>query len=285
MVRGQGGRGEAELCEQTRKVVDGVDWPCEVKTLYQQENLGCRRAVSTAITWFFDNVDAGIVLEDDCLPAESFFRFCSELLVRYRDDMRVGMISGNNHGFKLYDSSLSYSFSKHGAIWGWASWRRAWARYDACTRPLSSKDEELVKRNISTHREYVDRWWQEAEKSIRGELDSWDFLWAVTRYSNSFLSIRPKVDLVSNIGFGEEATHTKGPGDKRYKIARQMEFPLVHPAVVIPDCVADDLFEAYRTKSFGLQRSAKIRRWIISTAKKHIGGPGHKQRGNTKQPG
>ena len=122
--------GEADLCEQARRVINGVDWPCEVKTLYRQENLGCRQAVSSAITWFFDNVEAGVVLEDDCLPIESFFRFCSELLIRYRDDTRIGMISGNNHGFRIYDDSLSYSFSKHGAIWGWASWRRAWRLYD-----------------------------------------------------------------------------------------------------------------------------------------------------------
>ena len=136
--------------------------------------------------------------------------------------------------------------------------------------PLSPKDTKLVKRSISTHEEYVDRWWREAEQSMRREVDSWAFLWAVTRYANNLLTIRPKVDLVCNIGFGEEATHTKGPGEKRYVVTGQMTFPFAHPTVVVPDLVADGLFEAHRTKGFGLNRSAKIKRWIKGTVKRYV---------------
>ena len=117
--------GEKELCEQARKIAQNVDWDCEVKTLFQKENLGCGKAVSHAISWFFENEDMGIILEDDCLPHQSFFKYCEELLEKYKNNDRIGIISGNNFQKKRKIGSFSYYFSDIVNIWGWATWARS----------------------------------------------------------------------------------------------------------------------------------------------------------------
>jgi len=126
----KGKEGEKEKYEQAREIIEQVDWNCEVRTLFREKNLGCKIAASSAIDWFFENVDEGIILEDDCLPSQSFFRFCQELLEYYRDDTRIMMISGNNFQFGKVRGEGSYYFSKYAHVWGWATWRRAWKHYD-----------------------------------------------------------------------------------------------------------------------------------------------------------
>ncbi|NTW99909.1 MAG: hypothetical protein HGB35_08300, partial [Geobacteraceae bacterium] len=190
---------EQQLCAEVRRVVERVDWPCKVTTLFSEHNFGCRQAVSSAITWFFTNVDSGIILEDDCLPEPSFFKFCTELLAKYEKDSRVGMISGNNFIPALYNAELSYSFSRHGLIWGWATWKRAWDQY-LVGHHLSTIEMDLIKANISQNKHFAEYWWKGAYAAIQGDLDTWDYLWGVTRYRNNFLVIRPNVNLVANIG-------------------------------------------------------------------------------------
>lgn len=236
--------GETQICAEVRSIVDQVDWPCEVKTRFNDHNLGCRHGVSSAITWFFDNVEAGIILEDDCLPNPTFFEFCSVLLVRYEKDSRIGMISGNNFCPKLYESEFSYSFSRHGLIWGWATWKRAWDEY-LTGHLLSEIEMDLVKANISQNRHFAEYWWKGACAAIRGELDTWDYLWGVTRYRNNFLVIRPKVNLVANIGFGSDATHTGGEAKIQYVMSEPIDLPLKHPYMVVPDRVSDDALEFF----------------------------------------
>lgn len=237
--------GEEQICAVTRRVVDQVDWPCKVKTLFREQNMGCRWAVSSAITWFFDNVDAGIILEDDCLPDLSFFPFCTELITKYKDDKRIGMISGNNFCSKLYDDELSYSFSRHGLIWGWATWKRAWDDYMIDNSKLNMKEICLIKANISQNRYFIDYWWKGADAAMKGELDTWDYLWGVTRYRNNYLVIRPKVNLVANIGFGADATHTGGAANELYLGTESLEFPLQHPNIIVPDKISDDALELF----------------------------------------
>jgi hypothetical protein len=237
--------GEEELCAAAREVARLVDWPCRLETRFLERNAGCREAVSSALDWFFQQVEEGIVLEDDCLPEPSFFPFCSELLERYRGDARVGMISGNNFGFPLYREGLSYSFSRHGLIWGWATWKRAWAEYGK-GHALTEVEAELVKANISQDPRFVERWWEEAGPALRGEMDTWDYLWGVTRYRNNFLVVRPAVNLVGNIGFGAGSTHTTGVADPLYEKTRPISFPLVHPELFVPDRVADEALETQR---------------------------------------
>jgi len=122
--------GEIEKCQKSRKIATSVDWDCEVKTLFRDKNLGCKIAISSAIDWFFENVEEGIILEDDCLPHQSFFWFCQELLEYYRNDTRIMHISGDNFQFGRKRGEGSYYFSKYSHVWGWATWRRAWKCFD-----------------------------------------------------------------------------------------------------------------------------------------------------------
>src|SRR5262249_47548369 len=122
--------GEAEHCAEVRQLAMNVDWPCDVRTLFRDRNLGCRRAVSSAITWFFEQEPEGIILEDDCLPSFDFFPYCAELLERYRDDERVMAICGSAYADVSSDYPHSYYFSYYADMWGWATWRRAWLHYD-----------------------------------------------------------------------------------------------------------------------------------------------------------
>jgi glycosyltransferase involved in cell wall biosynthesis len=234
---------DEKLCKQTRKIIDTIDWPCEVHKNYAEENMGCGKRVSSGITWAFETCDKAIILEDDCMPDQSFFPFCEELLEMYKDDTRIGMISGNNHGYNLYDPGLSYSFSKHGKIWGWATWRRAWKHFDLSLKFLGNDNEHLIKANISNDVSFVSQWWKGVDSFLHGELDTWGYQWGVSRYANNLLTIRPKVNLVANIGFGGNATHTKGTPKNIFSTTTSIKFPLCHPKIIIPDTYADRQLE------------------------------------------
>ncbi|QJD78684.1 hypothetical protein [Spirosoma rhododendri] len=226
--------GEAALCEQTRQIARQVDWPCEVKTLFREENLGCKRAVSSAIDWFFSQVDAGIILEDDCLPEPTFFSFCTDLLDRYRDDDRVMHISGITFQARRdVTAGASYYFSGFASIWGWATWRRAWQRYTV--------DPAENARHVSLTAPYFNqrlRWI--LNEVITGRLDTWDVQWlvAIRRYNG--LSIVPRISQVTNIGFGLGATHTvRKPRWLADLFTEPLEQPLVHPPTVAINTDAD----------------------------------------------
>jgi len=233
------------LCDQTRAFINKIDWDCEIHKNYAETNMGCGIRVSSGITWAFETCDRAIILEDDCVPDLSFFPFCEELLERYKNDSRIGMISGNNYGYDLFDHNVSYSFSKHGHIWGWATWRRAWNSF---TLDLTSFNEQTinnVKSNISCNKDFVNYWWKGAKSVMNGSLDSWDYQWGVIRYINNYLTIRPKCNLVANIGFNRYATHTKGKGKQVYGEKFEIDFPLVHPKYILPDYIADKMIENF----------------------------------------
>lgn len=236
---------DEQLCKETREKISRVIWKCNIQKNYSDINLGCSKRVSSGISWAFQYCDLAIILEDDCIPDPTFFQFCEELLERYKDDDRIGMISGNNFGFNLYDKNLSYSFSKHGKITGWATWKRCWEKFDLNMGFLDKKSTEIIKSNISPNAYFVEKWWEGVDAVLQGKSDSWAFPWAVTRYLNNWLTIRPKVNLVAHIGFGENATHTKDQGTDVYKKVGQMSFPLVHPSILIPDVNADRQLEDF----------------------------------------
>lgn len=199
--------GDAEACEIVREyVLSHIDWPCDVKTLFRENNLGCKIAVSSAITWFFENEEEGIILEDDCLPDLSFFRFCGELLERYRDEDRVMMISGNCHLPKGMPVDASFYFSRFAYIWGWATWRRAWARFEL--DPLARIDEReyplLVPGYLSKR---LQKWWLKILRSHPEQGSSWAVLWQIAIWKNQGSSINPAVNLVSHID--TKGTHMK----------------------------------------------------------------------------
>jgi len=212
-------QGEAEKCKEVRKIIDeGIDWDCEVYKLYREKNLGCKIAVSSAIDWFFENIEEGIILEDDCLPSQSFFWFCQELLEKYRDDKRVMMISGTNYGFVEDNFPYDFFFSKYVAIWGWATWKQAWRKYDLKMRKFDEIQKcDMLKLFFPNNREYRARL-NDFQLASLGRIDTWDFQWSFACLINSGLSIIPRINLVKNIGFGDEATHTKGKGKTFSKI-------------------------------------------------------------------
>jgi hypothetical protein len=261
---------DAVRCAETRAVVHAVDWPCEVFTLFQEENLNCGLAPVTAMNWFFEHEPEGIILEDDCVPSPSFFQFCAELLARYRDDARVMHIGGNNFGSEankpLGPNDPSYHFSTQRNSWGWATWRRAWQLYD-----YHLTDFERVKASGELDTTFTGP----LEKRYRlskmaGVLalpqppDVWDYQWEYTIARHQGLYIVPAVNLVGNIGFGNGSTHTHDGDDVMSAVpARDLVFPLRHPAAVTQDRKRDNR----RFNEFLMSRLSTIARRLFAGQK------------------
>jgi hypothetical protein len=244
--------GEAERCERARRIATAVDWPCEVHKLLRDRNLGCREAPIGAITWFFEHEEEGIVLEDDCLPAASFFRFCDELLARFREDQRVMCITGNNFQHDMGEYPYSYYFSKYNHCWGWASWRRAWRMYDADTALLPEFKRSRALNAMSLSPEFAEYWERCFESTYTGHLDAWDYQWTFCCWAQNGLTATPRVNLVSNIGFGPGATHTTDRTNPLGQMATGiLQFPLDHP----PLLTAHQGFDAFADRAmFGIHR-------------------------------
>lgn len=222
--------GEREKCEYIRKwVLENIDWECEVKTLFQDKNLGCGLAPATAITWFFEHVEEGIILEDDCVPHPDFFGYCEELLQKYKDDKRVAVIGGDNFQNGKKRGNASYYFSKYSYTWGWATWRRVWKGYQF---DLHKLDKTLMWLKIDAiFRTDIERnYWKSIFETISVSNDeAWDYqLWFHVWY-NGMYSIAPNVNLVKNIGFGTNATHTHDADSKQAFLETQPILPLYHP--------------------------------------------------------
>lgn len=186
--------------------MQNIDWECEVKTLFRDQNLGCKYAVSGSITWFFENEEQGIILEDDCLPSQSFFWYCEELLERYKGDLRVGQISGFNRFGKI-DLSYDYFFSKYPMIWGWATWRSRWEKYSPDPLLINEVKENKFFETIFNKDEAKQRLLN-VELAKYGQINTWDYQWAFAMYVNDFKSVIPSKNMIINLGFGEDATHT-----------------------------------------------------------------------------
>lgn len=228
-------------CNDARAIIDYIDWDCELKTLFQDNNLGCKKAVSAGIDWFFKNVEEGIILEDDCLPEVSFFAFCEELLRKYRFDERVMQICGSNFIKDYRRSEYSYYYSLFGPIWGWASWRRAWIHYDVNMKLWPEIKKDGVLNDICLNKDEVQFRYELYEKLYKGEIDTWDYQWGFAKMINSGLSITPNVNLISNIGFGDDATHTSLPSSSHFANmqTKPIVFPLIHPKFMVRDKVSD----------------------------------------------
>jgi hypothetical protein len=221
--------GEAEKCAAARAIIDGVDWECEVLTNYSDVNLGCGKRPATGIKWVFEQVEEAIILEDDCLPNYSFFRFCELILEEYRYDQRIMMISGTNWLGEWKSNIQSYHFSYYGGTWGWASWRRAWQYFDYEIK-LWEKNEirERIRDVIADNEQFRSRekiYWNTYKNP--STITWWDYQWGFARLLQSGLSIVPSVNLISNIGFGNDATHTKSNESAVANIkSTEIEFPL-----------------------------------------------------------
>lgn len=221
-------------CEDTRKITELIDWPCTVERLYRKVNLGCGVGPSDAISWFFNNVDSGIILEDDCVPDQSFFKFCDELLEKYEDDKRIMMISGDNFQDKNTTITDSYYFSRHCHCWGWATWKRAWNLFDfnMSSWPTFKKRNNLLE--LFDGNCLVSKYWESVFNYVyKGKKDIWDYQWTYACVSNGGMTILPAVNLVTNIGVGEGATHTARRGKSTEIPSSSISFPLKHPKLIL----------------------------------------------------
>jgi hypothetical protein len=231
--------GEAEKCAATRRIIEGVNWDCEVIVNYSNKNLGCKNRVASGLDWVFEQVPEAIILEDDCLPDPSFFRFCEELLERYREDERISMISGANFQFGRKNSEYDYYFSRYNHIWGWASWRRVWQHYSREARIWPEfRDIGFIESVIKSKDER--RFWTKAFQSVYdGKIDTWDYQLVLALWGQGMVSVIPSVNLISNIGFGADATHTTGASMYASIPVKAISFPLRHPEIFLPDTKAD----------------------------------------------
>lgn len=223
---------DKERCEAARKIIREISWPSEVITNFSEKNLGCKEAVSKGITWFFEHVDEGIILEDDCIPSPSFFPFCDQLLERYRSNKEVMHINGTTFltPQEATNQSDSYHFSRIPHVWGWATWKRAWSMYDIDMKGIDSVQ------NSFPHAKY----WKNLWKHVRNKkIDTWDAQWVYSIMSNGGLTITPTDNLIENIGFDGDATHTK-TGNAFARKAAIVDTVLTHPAAIVIDEAADE---------------------------------------------
>lgn len=259
--------GEPENCEQVRAIATRVDWPCEVKTLFRERNLGCKEAVSSAISWFFGQEEEGIILEDDCLPVNSFFRFCDIMLERYRYDTRIRHIAGSNLQFGKTWGDVGYYFSNLTHVWGWAGWRRVWHDYDKDLKLYKAEEVRNRLSNIFDDPLTLDTWEDIFRKLKAGEIDTWDYQLTFINFFNNGLSVIPNQNLISNIGFGGSSTHTGDTANPYANLPTEEMGDIVHPLYILPERQADheiaklifNLEERYARHN---KLSRRLKRWI-----------------------
>jgi len=229
-----------------KKIVENVDWSCEVRYNYAEKNMGCRRRIETAISWVFEQVDRVIVLEDDCVPCNDFFRFCSELLEQYKDDNRVGMICGHDEHPCVADlprNGASYYFDRFTSIWGWATWRRAWEMHDPELSYWPAMRDSGVLKDFFVEKSSVALWKIHFEGVYSKKVDTWDTGLFLTAIKNNWLSIHAYAKLVINIGSGSSSrTDNNVAIKKKSWIDRPygtLTWPLVHPLTMVPSMMSE----------------------------------------------
>ena len=220
--------GEMEICDLTQKIVlQSINWDCEVKTLLRKENIGCKKAVSEGITWFFEHVEKGIILEDDCVPNECFFTFCEELLAKHQNDNKIMHITGSNLNDNIKFGDGSYYYSNYLNVWGWATWKRAWDKFDS---ELSDKAfySKLIDLTFSypSEREF---WKSRLDLIKLNQTDIWDYQWMFSIWKENGISLNTNYNFIENIGFGGAATHTFGK-TPYISTAKKNLKQIVHPS-------------------------------------------------------
>lgn len=271
---------DKEKCEKAREVTEDVDWPCQVNRLYQEVNLGCSKGPISAFDWFFSFEEEGIILEDDCLASTSFFSFCDEMLKHYRNDEKIILVSGCNLGFNL-QTGYSYGFSGVPNMWGWATWKRSAELVDyELTEWKNVKNklfhvykafrQSLFDTDLNWYRYWIDKFDRTIQQSV---ITWWDWQWIYYQARHNKLSIFPAVNLVRNIGFNEDATHTKeedNPAANLYSF--DLLIPFKHPLVIKRDlnyeenCLKWKLFYHKRLPwHFHIRHSFKM--WVIRKLK------------------
>jgi hypothetical protein len=228
------------LCQEVRDLVNEIDWPCNVTPLFREKHLNARESISSSITWFFENVEAGIILEDDCVCDVSFFHYCAENLERYRNDEEIMQISATNFNPGYEGKGVSYYFSRYALIWGWATWRRAWRHFDLSMRKIDKDSLRNRLQELFPRRQETTFWLAMYDYLKSGKIDTWDGQWVIAVFMNDGLCITPRVNLIQNLGFDATATNTSGTHDVVEQMtAGNLELPLSHPAEKVCDQAAD----------------------------------------------
>lgn len=231
--------------QMTRAILDNnIDWNCEVKKLYSNKNNGCKLGVSKAIEWFFNNEKEGIILEDDCLPHNDFFYFCKDMLEKYRFDERIWCISAHNLQKGEIHGEGSYYFSRYSHCWGWATWKRCWDQYDPNIKKWPYLKKIKLLKQILDNKKQIKYWTKIFDDLFyKSYPDTWDYQWTFTCLINSGLTIIPNINLISNIGFDEEATHTLigNPDTNNIELSQKQSglFPIIEPKLIVRSKSAD----------------------------------------------
>lgn len=234
---------DKQKCEQARKVITTIDWACELHTLYRDTNLGCGKAVSEALEWFFSYHEKCIIIEDDVLPDISFFHFANEMLEKYKDDKRIFNIIGTNIFSNWKSDQYDYFFSKSFSAWGWATWRRSFKQFDLHIKSWPEIKKNEILRNTALNEDQYNTWVYLFDLTYEDKIDTWDYQWCYSFLINNGLSIIPSRNLIKNIGFNNNATHTKVD----YRNVSNLDlftvqFPLKHPTYILPDLEYDNKY-------------------------------------------
>lgn len=246
LVVADGARFPEEIgkCSETRNIVEQVDWDCEVLTNFSEVNLGCKQRVSSGLDWVFKQVEEAIILEDDCLPDPTFFRFCEELLQLYQNNTQIMNILGSNFLLNRKKILDSYYFSRYTNAWGWATWRRAWHSYDVDMKQWPTIKESKFLNNFLDEKQAVKYWTKIFHAVYSNQIDTWDYQWTMACWLQNGLSVFPNTNLISNIGFSPQATHTNEKNCKFDSMSTQsMIFPISHPDSISRSKVLDDFVE------------------------------------------
>lgn len=230
--------GDAAAVARVRRIATAVDWPCEVSVRFADDNLGCRFGPVAGLDWAFGQVDRAVVLEDDCLPAPAFFPFCAHLLDRYAGDPTVMTIAGHRWEAPDQPDGDSYWFSRYPATWGWATWADRWRHFDLAMRQWPELREtgwlpRLVADPVAA------AFWRRTFDAMVAGMDAWDYAWLFASWRHGGLTARPAVNLVRNLGFGPDSTHTRDPAHPAARPAGELPWPLRHPVQVRPDDAGD----------------------------------------------
>jgi len=244
--------GDTDKCRLTRDELSRIDWPCDIKTLYREKNLGCDPAVSSAINWFFEHVDYGLIFEDDCIPHPDLFRFAEEMFSRFYNDQRVMQISGLSP-YPKRDYPYDYHFSRRFRCGGgWGTWKRAWNLYSDSVMVYSEHIEKILASYYPFGAQFTRRL-KQYKAFERGDRDNWDFKWNLACYANNGLAVVPENNLVVNIGFDDEGTHTKNKTHFLSGLSSEpLATPLRHPPFVYADCEREDTLSQKIWQSFPL---------------------------------